>query len=75
MQVDQTRFFTGYRRAYGKLTVSMVAGLELLGRNMEVDPNLKSAQWAAYMLATVKHECADTWQPIVERGARSYFAK
>jgi predicted chitinase len=25
------------------------------------------------MLATVKHECSDTWQPIVERGPRSYF--
>jgi predicted chitinase len=25
------------------------------------------------MLATVKHECGDTWQPIVERGPRSYF--
>ena len=75
MQIDHTAFFNGYRAAYGKLTVNMVAGLELLGRNMEVDPDLKSAQWAAYMLATVKHECADTWQPIVERGARSYFDK
>jgi len=26
-------------------------------------------------LATVKHECANTWQPIVERGPRSYFDK
>ena len=25
------------------------------------------------MLATVKHECGDTWQPIIERGPRSYF--
>lgn len=32
-------------------------------------------RWAAYMLATVKHECADTYQPVVERGARSYFDK
>ena len=27
------------------------------------------------MLATVKHECADTWQPVVERGPRDYFDK
>jgi len=75
MQVDHTAFFNGYRSAYGKLTVTMVSGLELIGRNMEADPALESIQWAAYMLATVKHECADTWQPIVERGPRSYFDK
>lgn len=75
MRIDHTAFFNGYRTAYGKLTQGMVTGIELLGRNMEADPALKNVQWAAYMLATVKHECADTWQPIVERGARAYFDK
>lgn len=75
MRIDHTAFFNGYRNAYGKLTQGMVSGLELLGRNMEADPTLRNIQWAAYMLATVKHECADTWQPIVERGARAYFDK
>ncbi len=75
MRIDHTAFFNGYRSAYGKLTQGMVSGLELLGRNMEADPALKNVQWAAYMLATVKHECADTWQPIVERGPRAYFDK
>lgn len=73
MHIDHTAFFNGYREAYGKLTQGVVAGLELLGRNMEVDPDLKNAQWAAYMLATVKHECDNTWQPILEKGGRSYF--
>lgn len=75
MRIDHTAFFNGYRNAYGKLTQGMVSGLELLGRNMEADPSLKNVQWAAYMLATVKHECADTWQPIIERGPRAYFDK
>lgn len=75
MRIDHTAFFNGYRNAYGKLTQGMVSGLELLGRNMEADPTLRNVQWAAYMLATVKHECADTWQPIVERGPRAYFDK
>ena len=73
MRIDHTAFFNGYRSAYGKLTQGVVSGLELLGRNMEADPDLKNLQWAAYMLATVKHECADTWQPILERGSRAYF--
>ncbi len=75
MRIDHTAFFNGYRSAYGRLTQGVVSGLELLGRNMEADPDLKNLQWAAYMLATVKHECADTWQPIIERGSRSYFDK
>lgn len=75
MRIDHTAFFTGYRNAYGRLTQGVVNGLELLGRNMEADPALKNVQWAAYMLATVKHECANTWQPIVERGPRAYFDK
>jgi predicted chitinase len=25
------------------------------------------------MLATVKHECADKWQPVIEFGNRAYF--
>lgn len=73
MRIDHTAFFNGYRSAYGKLTQSVVSGLELIGRNMEIDPDLKDLQWAAYMLATVKHECANTWLPIVERGPKSYF--
>lgn len=58
MRIDHTAFFNGYRAAYGKLTQPVVSGIELLGRNMETDPDLKNLQWAAYMLATVKHECA-----------------
>ncbi len=32
-------------------------------------------RWGAHMLATIKHECADTFQPITERGAKAYFNK
>jgi putative chitinase len=73
MQIDHTAFFNGYRAAFGRLTQDEVCGIELLGRNMEVDPTLTNLQWAAYELATVKHECANTWQPIIERGPKAYF--
>lgn len=73
MQIDHAAFFNGHRAAFGKLTTSQVSGFEVLGRNMEVDPALTDLRHAAYMLATVKHECANTWLPIVERGPRSYF--
>jgi putative chitinase len=73
MQIDHAAFFNGYREAFGPLKPNQVAGFEVLGRNMETDPALTDVRLAAYMLATVKHECANTWQPIVERGARDYF--
>ena len=74
MQINHTRFFDGYRNAYGKLKQSTVTGIELLGRQMEADAaSFEDLRWAAYMFATVKHECADTWSPILERGPRTYF--
>ena len=39
------------------------------------DPDLTDLRWAAYMLATVQHECANTWAPIVERGTPEYCRK
>ena len=75
MRVDKTTFLTGYKSAFGTLGRQRATGLELLGRQMESDPELKDVRWAAYMLATVKHECADKWAPITEYGGRSYFDK
>ncbi len=44
------------------------AGLLRLLECLPQDPEVTDARWAAYMLATVKHECADTWRPIEEYG-------
>lgn len=77
--MNHTAFFDGYRAAFGKLTQRQVNGLELLLLNMDPSgptwPPIASIPCMAYMLATVKHECADTWLPITERGTRAYFAK
>ncbi len=75
MEINHTKFFNGYRTAFGRLKQETVTGIELLGRHMEADKQIKNIRWAAYMLATVKHECADTWRPITERGRKSYFDK
>lgn len=46
-----------------------------LADRLRLDPDITDLRWTAYILATVKHECADSWQPIVERGAPAYCAK
>jgi hypothetical protein len=75
MKFNHTTFFNGYREIYGKLNQTQVSGLDNLIGYIEIDNDVSDIRWAAYMLATVKHECADTFQPITERGARSYFDK
>jgi hypothetical protein len=75
MKFNHTTFFNAYRESYGKLNATQVSGLDNLLTYIELDPDLSDLRWAAYMLATIKHECADTFQPITERGPKSYFNK
>lgn len=76
MRFDRDKFYAAYRLAYpSRLSQSQVDGLNTLLSFIETDTYLTDIHHAAYMLATIKHECADTWQPIVERGARAYFDK
>jgi putative chitinase len=76
MNFDHASFFRAYRELFSaKLSQSQVDGLESLLTCIETDSNIADLRWAAYMLATVKHECADTYQPIRERGPLSYFNK
>jgi len=67
MQFDRKKFFDGYKTQFAtKLTQSQVDGLEQLLGFIENDPDVTDIRWVAYMLATVKHECADRWTPIEE---------
>jgi hypothetical protein len=75
MKFDHPTFLSSYSAVYGQLDDSQSSGLETLLGNLELDQDIADLRWAAYMLATVKLECADTFLPITERGARSYFDK
>ena len=70
--MDRKAFFDGYRAHFIRLTQGQVDGLNLLLDLMQDEP-WDTIQHAAYFLATVKHECADTFWPITERGQRDYF--
>lgn len=73
MRFDRTAFFNGYRSLYGALRQTQVDGLQALLMGIEQDADVTDVRWAAYMLATIKHECDDTWQPVIEKGPASYF--
>lgn len=53
----------------------MPSGLRTLIEFIKNDNELQDVRQIAYMLATVKHETAGTFEPIKERGTREYFAK
>jgi len=65
MRFDRKKFFDGYRAQFGGLKQSQVEGLERLLGFIEAD-NWQDIRHVVYLLATIKHECADQWQPINE---------
>jgi len=75
INVDRLVWFTEYRREFGKLSQEQVEGLEELLSSLSLDLNIDDVRHAAYMFATVKHECGDKWHPVFEKGSRQYFAK
>lgn len=75
LRFDRKKFFDGYREAFGPLSVIEVKGLSSLLDFIEADPHVDLIPEAAYLLATPKHETADTFHPIHEYGGKAYFVK
>lgn len=74
-EIDRYTFFNQLRAAYGALSQSQVDGINYLLANMEEDTrpaiNNKTVwqRQLAYVWSTVKHEVANTYQPITEYGS------
>jgi hypothetical protein len=67
-EIDVASATALYEFGYGMLSPSGLEGLTFLMKSIAADEAVTDLRWGAYMLATVKHECADTWQPIEEFG-------
>lgn len=73
--ISYKRFFDLYKSTFAahNLTQLQVDGLdEILGF---IDQDNIPTNWAAYFLATILHECASQWRPVMEKGHLSYFDK
>ncbi len=68
MQIDRKKFMDGYTAAFGAPNQSKTDGINALLAAAEGDMQITDIRWLAYMLATAKHECADTWKAIEEYG-------
>lgn len=65
-QLDVNGFLAAYGRQVLALRPAASAGFRSLLEALADDSAVTDVRWAAYLLATVKHECADTWLPIEE---------
>lgn len=67
-------FLPLYIQQFGKLSDSQIQGLTEIFSFLEHDTLIApDVRKVSYVLATIKHECADTWKPIKERGGDTYF--
>ena len=73
-QIDPVIFFNEYRQQFGNLTQSQVDGINFIMANMEKDKDAAYrnlgvyVRQLAYLWATIKHEVANTYEPITEYG-------
>ena len=73
--INRVKFFDGYRDSFGKLTQKQLNAIEFLLTKLDESERFELASEYAYILATVKHETAETYLPIREYGkgaGRSY---
>lgn len=67
MNIKPELFFPAYRESFKEsLKQSQVDGLNTLLGFIQADESITDVRHIAYMLATIKHECANRWQPIEE---------
>ncbi|SKA95078.1 Putative Ig domain-containing protein [Prosthecobacter debontii] len=73
MRFDRPRYFTLHELHFGVPSADQRSGLETLLSYIENDPglpldaNFKHLRWAAYILATTRHETGRVYQPIPEK--------
>lgn len=73
--LNRQSFYIAIRPLFGsRITQSQVEGIEFILNEWD-DSKLTDLRWLAYMLATTKHETANTMQPIQEYGGDKYFIK
>lgn len=79
IKINRDRFYTQYRKYFGKLQQIHVDGLNFLLDKLELSEKIRHAKdeitlamWA-YVLITVKWETAGTYQPVTEYGSQKYL--
>jgi putative chitinase len=81
LKINKEAFFDEFRDFYkrktgkGVLSAAVVSSVEFLLDSFIASPKWTDIRHISYALATIMHETAYTFAPIVEYGSRSYFTK
>lgn len=70
---DTKSFFTQYVKQFGKFNEQQKDGLKFLLGKLSESKRIPLLGMRAYVLATVKFETANTFQPITEYGSEKYL--
>jgi len=70
--INREKFFEGYKKEFGKLNQIQVDAINFLLTKLD-ESFIDDARWYAYILATIKHETAETYKPITEMGSQKYL--
>lgn len=68
LDINKEVFFEKYIQEFGKISSSQKEGLTFLLDQVAKDENITNYKHFCYILATTKHETADTYKPIEEWG-------
>lgn len=69
--IDRIKFFKYY--PFRPLSQSQVDNLNFIMDKLDASTSLSILSEYAYVLATIKHETADTFAPVTERGSQKYL--
>lgn len=75
MTISPDQFIPLYSRRFKKLMPRQASALITLIGFIDASDDLNNSRQVAYLLATIKHETAGTFEPIIERGQRKYFER
>ena len=71
-RIDRLKFFRNY--PFRPLSQSQVDNLNFIMDKMDASTPLSMLSEYAYVLATIKHETADTFAPVTEQGSQKYLS-
>lgn len=69
--INRNKFFTSY--PFRPLSQSQVDNLNFILDKLDASDCITRLSEYAYVLATIKHETADTFAPVTERGSQKYL--
>jgi hypothetical protein len=71
--INDVAFLRLYDLQFGTLSVAQRAGLTKLIEYLNADLEVQDVGWGAYILATVKYECKNKWEPVREPSRGAWF--